>query len=548
MPLWKIAWRSIQRRGLASALTAFSMGLGVMLVVAVLLLHGVVDESFRSNASLGYNLILGPKGGKLQLVLNTVYYLSEPVENIPYSFYTKFLPSDSHPEGIDGEWAAYVDRVIPVCLGDYYQQYRVVGTTHEMFDNYVYDEDTGEKYEFAAGRNFEYFNEEHGFFEAIVGAKVARDTGLKIGDKVSASHGAPTGRTHEDQFVVVGILDSTGTPNDRAVFVNMEGFYLLDGHAKPVEDAAKEKDADEDGSDVTGETNGDVSRDTVDQDETSSGDAQRELPSADENENEPTSEPAENTADETGRAPEPPTDNETERPASPQATNSSLSTSTRFVADEAEHSGSNTSDGESDAPEPLPSYLIKRTPLPLEQREVTALLVRAPVRVTRGMSNMINEGNVAQAVFPVGEITSLLDKIVRPVQQLLLVLTATICVVSGVSILVSIYNSMNDRRREIAIMRSLGAGRTTVMGIVLLEAIMLALGGGLFGWFGGHLLLTAASPMIESETGVSVGLFDVAPTEWILVPALVLLSIAVGFLPAISAYRTDVADALTANP
>ena len=67
MSLFEIAWRSIRQRSLASLLTMLSMGLGVMLVVAVLAIHGVVSESFRSNASLGYNMIVGAKGGKLQL-------------------------------------------------------------------------------------------------------------------------------------------------------------------------------------------------------------------------------------------------------------------------------------------------------------------------------------------------------------------------------------------------------------------------------------------------------------------------------------------------
>ena len=58
-----------------------------MLVVAVLSIHGVVAQSFRNNASLGYNMIVGAKGGKEQLMLNTVYYLSQPVENISYTYY-----------------------------------------------------------------------------------------------------------------------------------------------------------------------------------------------------------------------------------------------------------------------------------------------------------------------------------------------------------------------------------------------------------------------------------------------------------------------------
>ena len=73
-------------------LTTLSMAIGVMMVVAVLSISGVVTESFRSNASLGYNVIVGAKGGKLQLTLNTVYYLSQPVENIPYEFLLKSRP------------------------------------------------------------------------------------------------------------------------------------------------------------------------------------------------------------------------------------------------------------------------------------------------------------------------------------------------------------------------------------------------------------------------------------------------------------------------
>ena len=60
-------------------------------------------------------------------------------------------------------------------------------------------------------------------------------------------------------------------------------------------------------------------------------------------------------------------------------------------------------------------------------------------------------------------------------------------------------------------MRSLGAGRYTVMAVVLLEAVILSLGGGLLGWLTGHSLIAVASPLIEAETGVTIGLFDLAP-------------------------------------
>src|SRR3954469_15379386 len=94
MSFFRIALRSILQRGIASLLTMFSMALGVMLVVAVLSIHGVVSQSFRNNASLGYNMIVGAKGGREQLTLNTVFYLSQPVENIPYTYYLEFLKRD----------------------------------------------------------------------------------------------------------------------------------------------------------------------------------------------------------------------------------------------------------------------------------------------------------------------------------------------------------------------------------------------------------------------------------------------------------------------
>ena len=116
MSLWKIAWRSIQQRSLASALTALSMALGVMLVVAVLVIKTVVSDSFERNASLGYNVIVGAKGSPLQLVLNTVFHLSRPIENIPWSYYKEFR---------DGQFKPYVAQAIPVCMGDFYGEYRV---------------------------------------------------------------------------------------------------------------------------------------------------------------------------------------------------------------------------------------------------------------------------------------------------------------------------------------------------------------------------------------------------------------------------------------
>lgn len=522
--------RSVQQRGLASLLTAFSMALGIMLVVAVLSIHGVIDQSFRTNASLGYNIIVGAKGGKLQLTLNTVYYLSQPVENIPYDYYLEFKDQQTRDHDYQfslaryakelrrygeqlahcplsiagggsamgsqvlasaalevalhrqdatvnpGRFGAFTQLAIPLCLGDYYGPFRVVGTTPEMFSELSFGAAGERQYTFSSGRNFETWNKQHGYFEAVVGATVAQEKQLKLGTQFSPAHGDPDGHGHDRKFTVVGILDRTGTPNDRAVFVNIEGFYLMTDHAKPIETDEEEEASDDE--DATGEaTEEAVVVEVVDQ----------------------------------GRL----------------------------------------------------------QPLPVEQREVTAILVRtinAIYAVT--MPNSINEGSVAQAVLPISEIYSLFGTIVQPILRVLVLLTAMICIVSGVSILVSIYNSMSDRRHEIAVMRALGARRGTVLLIVLWESVILSVGGGLLGWCLGHGLVVAASPAIEAQTGVAMGFFDLAPAvnvlemigleisadwmqrwfmvspELLLIPVLILLSILVGLIPGMAAYRTDVAKSL----
>src|SRR5262245_60606634 len=234
MSWFAIAYRSILQRGVASLLTILSMALGVMLVVAVLSIHGVVSQSFKNNASLGYNMIVGAKGGEEQLVLNTVFYLSQPVENIPYTYYLEFLKQAERDKlqvnsfavecqtalrnsfvacggldgiasdraidrfglslvpdtrakphfpavetGRDGKYGLMTDLAIPLCLGDYLGRFRVVGTTPNLFDDLVYDIENNRKFEFAQGRNFRWRDTEHGYFEAVVGSTVARELSVK---------------------------------------------------------------------------------------------------------------------------------------------------------------------------------------------------------------------------------------------------------------------------------------------------------------------------------------------------------------------------------
>jgi putative ABC transport system permease protein len=490
MSLWRIAWRSVQQRLLASTLTGISMALGVALVIAVLVILGVVRDSF-SHAAHGYNIIVGAKGGKLQLVLNTVYHLSTPIENIPWSYYKEFR---------QGKYAKQVELAIPYCLGDNYEGYRVVGTTPELFEKLEYA--PGKHYEFAAGRNFK----PREFFGAVVGSIVARKTGLRVGSQFQPTHGVETGGHKHDAFKVVGILAPTGTPNDRALFINLEGFFLIGDHARP-------------------------------EDRTAAAATGVELaPSASNNAFVPTA------TDLARFNPQLAIGNPQNGPrGGPVPEGTAENTSSPAGESEATH--------QHDHNHGPAGHHHHHHPLPESQREVTAILVRTRTPID-GLSlpRMVNKEPYAQAVLPVREIENLFSGIVGNVEWILLLLAGLIVVVAGIGIMVSIYNSMNDRRHDIAVMRALGARRTTVMSIILLESILLAVGGGLLGIVLGHGLVQALDPLIVNQTGVSIGLLQFEQIEFILIPLLVVLAAIVGFLPSLAAYRTDVAKALGDRP
>lgn len=458
MSLLKIAIRNLWFRKLPSLLTILSMALGVGLVVLVLSISGVIEKTFERTGNVGYNLIVGAKGSSVQLVFNTVLFLSEPVENVPYSYYMEYLPgSDARKKEHDriggaledpdrkGFYSGYTRGgfAIPVCMGDYVGPFRCIGTTPDYFNLLRHGEKGDLEYKFSEGRNFVDYSEENGFWEAVIGSQVAAQMNLKLGDAIYASHGAVDGETHGDGFTIVGILEPTGTPNDRGAFVNIEGFYLLEGHSAP----------------------------------------ERDLISGIEKKG------------------------------------------TAFVPER---------DGR-----------LSKVRLPIDKREVTAILVKLAGHAGIGVQRQVNKSAFAVAVSPIAVLNELLEFFVKPVKNGLFLLTSLVCVVSAISILVSIYNSMSERKRDIAVMRALGASREHVTAIILLESTIITLVGGLIGWLGAHLVGPLANFWTEKVTGTSIGMMSsVSPQELLLVPGMIVIGILAGIIPAMSAYRSSVVESL----
>lgn len=158
------------------------------------------------------------------------------------------------------------------------------------------------------------------------------------------------------------------------------------------------------------------------------------------------------------------------------------------------------------------------------------------------MQQAIKKSLRAQAASPIEEIGNLFGNFVDPVKYALLTLTVVVCFVSAISILVSIYNSMNERKRDIAVMRALGARRDSVLIVVLLESLMIAIGGGVLGFLAGHLIGLLSSSLVEDRTGVQIGFLNTLTVyEWAVnTTGLIVLATLAGIIPALVAYRTNV--------
>lgn len=193
---------------------------------------------------------------------------------------------------------------------------------------------------------------------------------------------------------------------------------------------------------------------------------------------------------------------------------------------------------------------LTRADLVDEDRKVTGLLIRLPTRPGSEVStalqpefDRLRRDPTITVANPAYEIQKLLA-IVSRVDILFVAMAIVILVGSAVSILVALYNSMYERRRQIALFRVLGCSRGRIFGLVLTESALI----GVLGAAGGAVLsaigTAAAAAYLKREVGLVLGL-GIDPRQAIIVVAAtaVLASLA-GILPALLAYRTPVGDTL----
>lgn len=179
-----------------------------------------------------------------------------------------------------------------------------------------------------------------------------------------------------------------------------------------------------------------------------------------------------------------------------------------------------------------------------EDRELTALLVQYASPLAAAMlPRAINAESGLQAAQPAFESAKLFRMLGVGV-DVLRGIALIMLVSAALSMFAALYNALEERKSDLAILRILGASPGKLLQLLLAEGLLLALLGAALGWVAGHVAVEVLGRMLAENQNLALSGWTVAPDEaWLVVVAIV-VGIAAALLPALRAYRTDIASTL----
>jgi len=443
--LMRLAWLSLLNRRMTVGLTILSIACSVMLLLGVERVRQESRESFLSTVS-GTDLVVGARSGGPQLLLQAVFNIGFPTQNLSRVSYAMV--------GEDRR----VQWIIPLSMGDMHRGYRVVGTTTAFRDHYRFARDQG--LQLAQGN---WFADEH---QAVLGADVARELDYSLGQSIVVSHGAgEISFVHHDEhpFRVSGVLAPTGTPVDRAVLVSLAGVDAM--HADFVGAAEHEYD-------VTDPLAAAMAAAAVRQ-------ASHDHDHSDDHDH---------------------------------------------VHDEHCNHGHHEGTG-----------------------SLSAMLVGLTDRAAAlSVQRMINtyDGEALTAVMP-GVALQELWSVLGVVERVLLFLGGFVVVVGLLGMLSNLLSTLDQRRREMAILRSVGARPRHLLALLVAESFWVSAIGAIVGLVLLSAVMLIGAPILEAHYGLHFALTWPTTNEWALLAAIVLTGTLVGLIPGWRASRQALVDGLT---
>ncbi len=422
MNLLKLSWKNLINKPLSMLLGLLLFALGVGLISLLLVLNKQLQEQFDKNLA-GIDLVVGAKGSPLQLILSSMYHIDAPTGNIPIAKAKAFM-RPGHP---------LIDKAIPLSMGDSHKGYRIIGTAHDLVD--LYDGTIGQ------GKLWEKD------LEVNIGASVAANLGMKLGDEFFGSHGLIIDEdlVHDDapKFKVTGIFKPNGSVLDQLILTNTQSIWK--------------------------------------------------------------------------------------------------------VHDEHEHEeeGNNDHDHEGHEHEEEANNSVRKPIYEEEDQSITSLLIQFKARNYRtlNMQRNINENTEMQAATPAIEINRLYNMMGTGTSALR-ALAYVIIFVSGLSIFISLFTSLKDRKYELALMRVMGSSPSKLFALIILEGLILAVLGYLIGIILSHIGMEVLAKFMQDSYryALSGGIF--LKEELYLLFAALGIGFLAAIIPAFQAKNTDISKTL----
>lgn len=183
----------------------------------------------------------------------------------------------------------------------------------------------------------------------------------------------------------------------------------------------------------------------------------------------------------------------------------------------------------------------------LKPTVITAALVgmTSKIRVFQ-LQRMVNQykQEPLQAIIP-GVALHELWSMMGIAEQALVVISGFVVASGLLGMLTMILASLNERRREMAILRAVGARPLQVFMLMISEAGILALAGALLGVVTLFSLLLIAQPILQEQFGILITVSLLTTYEWQLLGLVIFSGVAIGIVPSIRAYRMSLADGMT---
>lgn len=438
MNLFAVSWKNILAKPWSSILSIILIAFGVGLLTVIVLFQKQFAEQFDKNQA-GIDMVVGSKGSPLQLILNSMFHVDAPTGNIKIDD-AKFLFNPKNP---------YIENAIPLSIGDSYKSYRIVGTNNDFLTLYPT--------EIAEGKWWEET------MDVVLGAQVAGELDMKVGDTFYSSHGFNEGDLEHDEgesFRVKGILQAHGSVIDKLLLTHFTSIW-----------------------DVHGEHNHNDHED---------------MPSLDSDEH------------------------------------------------NHEHNHQHQSSDQDSFSNNIARIDKSVTDFP--DQEITSVLVQFKPDKKRAipvinMPRNINENTDVMAAAPAYELNKLLAN-VASVLKALSYLAILIGIISALSVFISLYNNLKERRYELGMMRVSGANSIQLFSLILYEALMIGLIGTIVGLLLAHLASWVLSGMLNQQFHYGLDAFRLYPEELLIVAVTLLISLVAGLVPALKAYNTDVIKSL----